>query len=424
MISNRYSVHFEGGYSDLFLTPNSEGGFDLLVYEYDADRIHEIAGGRQYYMSRSGASGAGFLTDMSRLIPVGSYRVDTRFFDAGIPVEVADGVRVMFPYVSHDGCPTNTYPVVILVGDDTVVYADFLNTFNDVLKKILRGEDIGACTLTRTFVRTEGWLAGENFEVAIHFANYFGRRVDLYPWAFRQELLKEFKVAGTEERMWNLFHVTPFGDGRLVRTSLIGNGLYATAVLDEDPCLEGRDLPKGWTALPQDGDLHFMYKAREDQVQVVGWTSSAECYMALVKRWCRFLGEDFLSYVQEELSYVGKYAEYEVETSKIGFFLNQEEVLQEIRQGIIRKVRGDVRWWAEQYLRNRKDSEVLQNLPDDTVVTREDSLAAGNCQPGTDAFIERHFQGMKQATVAQLRPYVENPSVLRVLLYVAERQEA
>ena len=62
--------------SDLFLDLTGKKP-RVLDFEYDGSELHERCGGKTYYTSRSGLSGAGYLENLGTLMPLGRYRVDT-----------------------------------------------------------------------------------------------------------------------------------------------------------------------------------------------------------------------------------------------------------------------------------------------------------------------------------------------------------
>ena len=64
--------------------------------------------------------------------------------------------------------------------------------------------------------------------------------------------------------------------------------------------------------------------------------------------------------------------------------------------------------------------EVAAQYPD-IEVTRQDSLDAGNCESGTDDFIENYFKG-KTITVSDLVPYIEDSNGIRLVLEYKFRQ--
>ncbi len=55
------------GETDLFLAPSEGGSVELLDYEYDYEKIHQMCGGRLYYRSWSGCSGTGYIRKWARL---------------------------------------------------------------------------------------------------------------------------------------------------------------------------------------------------------------------------------------------------------------------------------------------------------------------------------------------------------------------
>ena len=57
----------------------------------------------------------------------------------------------------------------------------------------------------------------------------------------------------------------------------------------------------------------------------------------------------------------------------------------------------------------------------DVEITRADSLNAGNCESGTDDFIENYFKG-KTITVSDLIPYIEDYNGVRLVLEFKFRQ--
>ena len=58
--------------------------------------------------------------------------------------------------------------------------------------------------------------------------------------------------------------------------------------------------------------------------------------------------------------------------------------------------------------------EVAAQYPD-VEITRQDSLDAGNCESGTDDFIEANFKG-KTITVNDLVPYIEDYNGVQAVL--------
>jgi hypothetical protein len=421
--NNRKGIDVSWGSGDTTLWINPvNGGFELLDYEFDTARIHEICSGRCYYTSRSGASGAGYIYHTGNLTKVGYYRVDT--VNPWIVHESVAGIEILFPYASHQANKQELlekYPVVLLVGENTIVYTNWYTTFNDTLRTLLSGKEVEIKTLTRSFVRTNGYYGvGQKEEVSIRFANLFGY-CKMYPWQWARELLRNYQVGYPSERPWGIFHVSKLEDGRFVRTTKIGESLYATELLEQDPCEQVEETPKGWEI----GAPNMVYRVREDEVYMMGWEAAKTLYEKRVERISRFVPTEerdaFLTHVRENLQY-GKYVEYEVTVPKLLFFLAKDEQVAEIRHGIARKVRDDVMYVTRQFLESFNDRELLKTIPDDLVVTQEDSWASGNCHPGTQEFIDRFFPGCTQATAGELKKHADNWNVMRVLRYIAKRE--
>lgn len=110
---NRIEMEFGQGTDTLLLEVETNR---VWSYETDREELHNLHGGKQYYFSRSGLSGAGYLepdADHSLLL-VGGYRVDApnvRWGEA--PLRIFEGRRVFtyFPTRSHEGI-TNDFAVV------------------------------------------------------------------------------------------------------------------------------------------------------------------------------------------------------------------------------------------------------------------------------------------------------------------------
>lgn len=419
--NNHIDLSWGNGGTELFLAP-CDGGLEVLDYEYDTNRIHEMCGGKCYYTSCSGCSGAGFIEKYDVLTHVGYYRVDTVHNEFQYPVEVAEGINLMLPYVSHQsdkGETLSNYPVVIMVGEDTIIYCGFFTNMNEVLATLLSGETLKQTPriLKRTFVNTKSYWRDET-EVELKFYNLFGH--SFYPWEFATELLKDYTVYYPEERIYSIFRLSKTEDGKLVRTSRICQTLYATELLKEDPC-EKLDTPfNGWEL----AETNMVYKVRENQVYIVGWELASDAYQKKVERITRFIpnseAEEFKNFVMEHLP-SSKYVEFELTVPKLLFFLNKEKQFANVRKGIATKVREDAFAAAKQFIADFNDKQILEAIPDDLIITLEDSYTSGNCKPGTQAFVDKYFPGKTETTAGELKKHADNWNVMRIFRYIATR---
>lgn len=417
-------ISWGGGGTSLFLAPSEKGGVELLDYEYDeTNRIHSLCGGRNYYVSRSGCSGAGFIRQLGDLIPVGYYRVDTRYNEYQYPENVGNGISIMLPYASHTSNKESLLrenPVVIYPREEnTIIYCGFYTTMNMVLKKLLSGEELGEepRLLRRSFVRARDCQKEEEV-VELKFYNLFGAN-SFNPWEFAA--LGDYQAYSPDERLHQLFHLSPCEDGSVVRTCRIGGTLYATEALASDPCENLQEPLPGWEL----AGPNMVYKVRKDDVHIVGWVLAKPSYDKRIERVSRIIPqaerEHFDIFVWENIPDENKYIEYELEVPKLLFFLDKEEQFAKVRKGLANKIRCAVHAATRLFIGGYNDKVVLEEIPDDKVVTLQDSLDSGNCQPGTQAFVSRYFPGKTETTAGELKKFAGNSDVMRVLRFVATR---
>ena len=105
------NVSFGGGSSSVLFSVRDGRFFD---YEKDTEELHTRYGGKQYYHSCSGMSGAGFLTDEGDLISFGHYRSDAGHEQSRATVHRTKSGQEIFGYaptISHGGID-NSMPFV------------------------------------------------------------------------------------------------------------------------------------------------------------------------------------------------------------------------------------------------------------------------------------------------------------------------
>ena len=430
-------VSWGSGASDLFL--NIKGGKpEILDYEYDTAKLHEMCGGKCYYCSCSGASGAGYFTSLGSLIQLGTYRVDTvhNDFQWFLPIgkirkdyeEVE--IKVAVPYVSHSDSKTEvqSHPTVIKFGK-TVVYCDFNRNFVDVLKSVLTGKKLpeecemdgytygrrGHRTLKKTFSKLDSWGDAREEEITMEFYNLCSMENTPNPWEFFRDELAEFKADWGEERMFQLLSVEKLADGTFVRTMKFDSMKYRGKALAGNP-LETGNLTAGWKRTA-DGVLVRFYD-KSNEAHLVAYAPAREAHEKLAKRLANRMGEgeEFISFVS---SHEGEYAEYELVTQKALWLLDEATLVAEVRKGLASKIRKDVANRCRQWIENVKDQTILEAIPDDMVITFDDSLDAGNCRPGTEAFAAQYFPGQTQTTAGELKKYAHNYNVMRIFRHLA-----
>ena len=433
------NVAWGGGSSDLFLYLK-DGKPEILDYEYDTVPLHEMCGGKNYYCSRSGSSGAGFFTKLGSLLRLGTYRVDTAHneFQSFLPIgkiredyeEVE--LQVAVPYVSHREDKTEIlrrHPTVVKFGK-TVVYCDFDRNFIDIIKAVLVGKElpekceIGSCTysgrghrtLKKTFSKLDCYGRLHEEEVVMEFYNLCSMKDTPTPWEFFGEELKEFIAECSQERLYHLMGVERLENGCFVQTIRFDTTKYRGRKLEGNP-LETGNLTAGWQRVADDVLVRFY--DRSDEAHLVAYAPAQEAYEKRARRLAKKMNETegFISFVS---SYrVGDYAEYEIMIPKVLFLLDEATQVAEVCKGLARKIHEDVTSRARQWINNVNDQVILEAIPDDMIITFDDSLDAGNCRPGTAAFVAQHFPGKTETTAKELKVYSGNHYVMRIFRHLA-----
>lgn len=420
----KIELSWGSGASDLFLDLTGDEP-RILDFEYDGVELHERCGGKTYYTSCSGCSGAGYVTNLGALIPVGFYRTDTvrndfqHFTLIGEAVGGYRDIQVAVPYAAHTADKTGIlkkYPTVIKYDNRVVVYCDFFGNFMAVLRAVFLRKELpeGARVLKRTFV-SYFWEAREE-EVSMEFYDLCSMDDVPSPWEFYQDILEDFRAQECgRERLFELLGVEKLKDGTFVRTTKVVSTKYRGKILSGNP-LETGELTAGWQRLADDVLVRFY--DRSNTAHLLAYAPAKQAHEKLARRLSHHMGEteEFVDFVSQ---CEGEYVEYELTMSKALYLLDSEAQLAALRQGLAKKIRSDVSTRARQWLDRFSDQEILGVISDDLVVTFEDSLAAGNCRPGTEEFVSKYFPGQTETTAKKLKAYADNSDVMRVFRHLA-----
>ncbi len=421
---SKIELGWGSGMTELFLQVKKDGTLKVLDYEYETNKIHEICGGRLYYVSSSGLTGKGYIERLGSLIRVGFYRVDTTLLDCQCPQEIAEGIQIMLPYKNHWEeerykvlCD---YPVVIRTHKD-LIYCNYFRNLKEVLEVLLSGKEFSETrVLKKKFAYPSLGIEGK---VQINFLNFFGR--SFFPWEFLTDYLEGFELDPEKERKMDrvhqIFRISHLENGKYVRYGRLGYKRYAFEILGtQDPLESVEEALPGWEFARK----NMLYKLREKDVYIVGWKGFSELWEKKAERLCRFFPKAeklaVRNYVMERAP-KKKFEEFELIVPKFLFFLDQEKYFSEVRKNIEKKVEKEVLAMARQFLKGMDSKRILEAIPDDKLIRFEDSLEAGNCKPGTEAFIARNFPGRRETTVGELKKFWDNQDVIRVLRHVALR---
>ncbi len=419
---NTISIGWGSGESDLFLRVVN-GKPQILSYEYDNEKIHELCGGKLYYRSRSGASGAGYINQLGPLTKVGLYRVNTTYnnFISFISIGkiVVEGepkdVEVVVPHGYYGTEIYQNHPTVIRCGQ-VLVYCDFFKNFLEILRKMLSGSDLrdeyASRTLTKKCSRLTCYGETVEDEVVIDFFNLCTMQNTPNPWEFYMDDLIEKYRASYPERLYEILRCERLSDGAFVETMTYHCTTRLRGRIINDPL---KNLPAGWYRIAD--DLIMRFNEKRNEAYIVAYMSAQESYGKVARRLAQRLNEheEFVEFVSNQDN---DYVEYEVTIPKSLFLIDEANQIAEARKGLARKIRNDVANRARQWIGELTNQSVLESIPDDLIITVEDSLSAGNCKPGTEDFIDRYFPGKTQVPAKELKKYASNYNVMRIFNYL------
>lgn len=427
----KFWYSWDHGFTDLFLYLEDRQTPQIFDVEFDCNELHAMCGGRTTHTSRSWLQGEGFLERLGSLIPVGTWRVDTKwndefqnFVSIGTPPYMPD-VTVAIPYVSHEENKEKTlrdHPVVIKYGM-RIFYCEFYTNFTDTLKLILSGgilpeyEDDRRVkkTLRKTFTKSE-WSTKE-VEVEIDFYNLFqspsdGRTPN--PWEFFRDELSSFKTDNNQDRIFDLLSVIKMEDGHFCRLTKIGRQKYRGELLEANP-LETGELTAGWQRITEDVMIRYY---NNEKVHLLAYASK-EVYTKKINRLAQKMGEgeEFVKFL--ESTYQGEYEEFELLVPKALYMLDSTNIIAGIRKDLVNKINENFRYMVRQWIFQITDESLLDAIPEDLIISIDDSLKAGNCLPGTEAFIKEHFPGQTETIAKELKKYADNYNVMRIFRFLA-----
>lgn len=169
------------------------------------------------------------------------------------------------------------------------------------------------------------------------------------------------------------------------------------------------------------GEPFALYKEVNDKVYIVVWTP----IKSFMPQACEKIAKRYRGDEAEAIRQIGNetedvlYEEYETLVDKKNFFeSNQEECFKEAKKLLQRKMRKNLNNKIRMILDNLNDTSILDGIPDYFIITFEDSLASGNCIPGTEEFRDRYFPGQTETTAGELKKFADNRDVMRIFRYI------
>jgi hypothetical protein len=393
-----------GGTFDVLLDLRSR---QLIAYssETAAAKVHQIYGGKNYYCSCSGMSGAGWIPSHMTLRSIATYRVDSAYIEAPDLASVQEtlpGLAIIAPINYRGGNIPHKWPIAVIKGFRKPYYEN--NSSYDQLYLL---DKYG---LSEFLVGEEGQF--EDIEVSVRYVpsvwegatertfpvrvpkgtclNYRRALVGL----FNRELA--FKAGEGEQmktnRFWARLGIWQIGD-RFFK--IAQNVCRARYTREELSTVEGLQVASPQNVFVLTPNLYIQ---ESDAFEAVA----------------------LFNIDGEEVEFEERLEVFEAVKAMAGNFA---EVLARLETGARNKLekvrearRQQEQWAAEQAERDAKFRELCEEYAE-LEITLEDSLAAGNCRPGTEDFRNKHFPQRESVKVGELVRFLSVYGVRRVLEY-------
>ncbi len=356
--------------------------------------VHETHGGQNYYCSRSGLSGAGWIPGHMALRSVSTYRVDSAYVEAPQLASVPDvlpGVAVIVPIDYRSGQVANDWP--ILVYEKRVGKLYLLDSYG--VRQMLNGQD--EMFEDRDFpIRYIPSVSGEEtervFKVGVRKGINFNYRRALIG-LFNAELQFDWGDLRTETgRFWTRLGLRQSGNQFF---KIAQNVCRARYTREELSTVEGLQAAAPANVLVLTPTLYIQ---ESGNFQAVG----------------------LFNIDAEEVEFEIELETAEAVKAMAGDFAvivaRLEEGAREKVAQMLEARRQQEQWSAELLERDSKFRELCEQHAD-LEITVADSIAAGNCSPGTEDFRTKHFATRESVTVKDLMRFVSVSGVRRVLEY-------
>ena len=389
MKSSRISLAFGGGYDTIIYSVKKNRFFS---YEQERTEIHQIYGGKQYYESRSGLSGAGYLeidSVQNDIILFGYYRTDAGSGQEKMTVHtiIAKNQRVFgyAPIISHEGID-HSAPFVLTDGEKVAFVSDC-----DVRDNLLGWEEIKGKEITLTYYDRYGNNRKLAFQLynPNHFVGVRATRfVDLRS---PREEAKAVQLEELESVFARQLSISKeMKDERWYHINVDG---ILDMKWDEDPRNIKGEIVAGWYGA---GDGLYWRRGR----------NGVAAFME-IKR-ADLNGGKYV--VEGETS---EFIDYEQNFSVLEWFSKEVDVWKgHFVTQVTKKARQDYIYAKE---RSGIDTRQLMEQNTEIRICVQDSLDVGNCEVATRDFVERYNIKLDEDGYTTIKTLLENPSIDEML---------
>ena len=412
MSKSKIELAYGGGFIDILLDIASGrlelylgGGFGRYGEEADDNHFHSRFGGKQYYQSRSGASGAGWVPARPTLKRVNAYRVDVRdpWIELGgregYPPALVGGWEIWVPFDYRARTIARDWPVVARNSEG---HLTFLRDGGEVVA-LLTGTKLETrhAEYRFTYIKRPGEAPVEDDCLAIvsestqcRWANarrliehlHFGELAFEYPEGWSEEGDANFWRRLGLRRLPDAFYKVIRGIARSRHT------------VEEVVTVDGLQKIVPANVLVVAPHMYVQEQCDGRHVGVGRFAYDGVLY-------------DFEVYLESSRA-------FRILTGDSEEILSLERELEagaaEKRAQDLELVRQQERAAREELARDEKLRAGIEKYAD-VELTVQDSLDAGNCRPGTDDFVRRFFPGRTTASVAEVAKFISHPRVRQVL---------
>lgn len=332
--------------------------FDLVsnktyIYENEPEKVHELYGGRQYYSSRSGASGAGFIENNNNLLILDSSRSDC--YDQKYWNEV-DCLKIMILW------DRSALTGVLIKKDETYFFEKY--DYVESLKLIASN----ARSNETEYMAVSGYTKEGKTTISLPIKSDYEVPRDLKEHIIEACFLNDIKpftefweLISAEDNSFNKTHfagVTKYREheGKFYHSRKVAGMRVIDQVIESDP--REFDFTSGFSKYQQGENPAMWYKQNR----------SGNIY----------------AFTENDTT------EYEQEFELFDFLTDVDKSYNDLLNKLRYKTRKDFLFKRKRELFS--DAEKIQVLLKDNadlIATVNDSYAVGNCEMGTDGFLKR-----------------------------------
>lgn len=385
-----------GGGSHSVLFDLRTGEFHPYANFEEAEKIHHTFGGKVYYTSQSGLSGAGWINGKLSLVAVGTYRVDSHHIEvASNRPAVFDGWSITVPIIKGSAEWSGQYPAVLEHQDGRTILVP-----KYYVQSFLTGHE----QLETREKRVSFWRTPEEYVEGVweYQAPYrlkfpdIGRIIEAFSGL--DMIFQPREYLDTPLRFWSRLGIRPIGDQYYKIVRGIARARYSA--------IELADVERFQAAVPGNVEIVTpdMYVQVSDNYD---------------KTYYEVVGLFHFTY-QGEVSATEDF-ELELESEvALRVLAGDKAVIASVREELIagarRKADDAFERQHETSLRKEWLAEAILRHSD-AVVTVDDSVASGNCRPGSEAWALEHFRSRNPEgiTLGMLSKFMDNWNVERLV---------